>query len=41
MNQLNIIAVGPLIIESLWEKKRVSTGALRALEDALVVQTKI
>ena len=32
--------VGPLIIESLWAKKRVSTGALRALDDPLVVQTK-
>ena len=34
-------AVGPLIIESLWAKKRVSTGALRALDDPVVVQTKI
>ena len=33
--------VGPLIIESLWEEKRVSTGALRALDDPVVVQTKI
>ena len=33
--------VGPLIIESLWAKKRVSTGALRALDDQPVVQTKI
>ena len=33
--------VGPLTIESLWAKKRVSTGALRALDDPLVVQTKI
>ena len=33
--------VGPLIIESLRAKKRVSTGALRALDDPLVVQTKI
>ena len=33
--------VGPLIIESLWTKKRVSTGALGALDDPLVVQTKI
>ena len=32
--------VGPLIIESLWAKKRVSAGALRALDDPLVVETK-
>ena len=32
---------GPLIIESSRAKKRVSTGALRALDDPLVVQTKI
>ena len=33
--------VGPLIIESLRAKERVSTGALGALDDPLVVQTKI
>ena len=33
--------VGPLIIESLWAKKRVSTGAHGALDDPLVVQTEI
>ena len=33
--------VGPLVIESLWAKKIVSTGALGALDDPLVVQTKI
>ena len=33
--------VGPLIIESPRAKKWVSTGALRALDDPLVVQTKI
>ena len=33
--------VGPLIIESLQTKNRVSTGALGALDDSLVVQTKI
>ena len=33
--------VGPLIIESLRAKERVSTRALRALDDPLVVQTKI
>ena len=32
--------VGPLIIESHWAKKRVSTGALGALDDPPVVQTK-
>ena len=32
--------VGPLIIESFWAKKPVSTGALEALDDPLVVQTK-
>ena len=36
-----IFTVGPLIIESLWAKKRVSTGALGALDNPLVVQTKI
>ena len=33
--------IGSLIIESLWAKKRVSTGALEALDDPLVVQMKI
>ena len=33
--------VEPLIIESLWAKKRVSTGALKALDDPLVVQMRI
>ena len=33
--------VRPQIIESLWAKKRVSIGALRALDDPLVVQTNI
>ena len=33
--------VGPLIIESFWAEKRVSTGALEALDDPLVVQAKI
>ena len=32
--------VGPLIIESLWAGKLVSTGALEALNDLLVVRTK-
>ena len=31
--------VGPLIIESLWRTKHVSTGALEDLNDLLVVQT--
>ena len=38
---LEATTVGPLIIESFWAKKRVSTGALGALDDPLVVQTKI
>ena len=33
--------VGPLIFESSGAEKRVSTGALEALNDPLVVQTKI
>ena len=37
----HVSTVGPLIIESLWAKKRVSTGALEALDDPLVVQMKI
>ena len=36
-----LITVGPLIIESFGAKKRVSTGALEALDDPIVVQTKI
>ena len=36
-----LCTVGPLIIESLWTKKRVPTGAPRALDDLLEVQTKI
>ena len=38
---LPLLTVGPLIIESLWAKKRVSTGALKARDDPVVVQTKI
>ena len=41
MYQLILHTVGPLIIESFQAKKRVSTGALGALDDPLVVQTKI
>ena len=41
LDALILYTVGPLIIESLWAKKRVSTGALGALDDSLVVQTKI
>ena len=33
--------VGPLIIQSFRVKHRVSTGALGALDDLLVVQTKL
>ena len=33
--------VGPQIIESFWAEKRVSTGALGALDDPPVVQTNI
>ena len=36
-----LYTVGPLIIESLWANKRVSTGALGALDDPLIVHTKI
>ena len=36
-----LTTVGPLIIESFQAKKRVSTGALGALDDPFVVQTKI
>ena len=39
--QANLGTVGPLIIESLWAEKRESTRALGALDDPLVVQTKI
>ena len=38
---LYLHTVGPLIIDSIRVKKRVSTGALGALEDPRVVQTKI
>ena len=38
---IKMYTVGPLIIESFQAKKRVSTGALRALDDPLAVQTKI
>ena len=38
---LQSLTVGPLIIELLRVKKRVSTGALGALDDPRVVQTKI
>ena len=41
MLTLPVNTVGPLIIESLWTKNRVSTGALGALDDPFVVQTKI
>ena len=33
--------IEPLIIESFWAKKRVSTRALGALDDPLVVPTNI
>ena len=33
--------VGPLLIESFWAEKRVSTRALGALDDPVVVQTNI
>ena len=33
--------VGPLVIELLWTQKRVSTGAPGALDNPLVVQTKV
>ena len=36
-----VCTVEPLQIESLWAKKRVSTGALRALDGPLVVETMI
>ena len=36
-----LYTVGPLIIESHWAKKWVSTGALEALDDPFVVQIKI
>ena len=38
---IKIHTAEPLIIELLWAKKRVSTAALPALDDPLVVQTKI
>ena len=36
-----VISVGPLMIESPWAEKRVSTGAMETIDDPLVVQTKI
>ena len=41
MRTSRVCTVGPLIIESLWAKKRVSTGALGPLDDPFVVQTKV
>ena len=41
LQALSLRTVGPLIIESLWARKWVSTGALEALDDPLVVQMKI
>ena len=38
---LKLTAVEPLIIEMLWAETRVSAGALVALDDLPVVQTKI
>ena len=38
--QYILYTVGPLIIESLWAKNGVSTGALEALDNPLVVQKK-
>ena len=35
----HLYTVWPLIIESLWTKKRVSTGAFGALDDPVVVQS--
>ena len=35
------VTVEPLSIESLWAEKRVFAGALGALDDSIVVQTKI
>ena len=40
-SMLTVSIVGPLIIEPLQAEKRVSTGAIGALDDLLVVQTKI
>ena len=39
--QVKRSTAGPLIIESSLAEKRVSTGALGARDDPLVVQTKI
>ena len=41
VNPVIVNTVGPLIIESLCERQRVSTGALRAPDDLLVVQMKV
>ena len=38
--KVNVYTVGPLFIESLWAKQRVSTGVLRARDDLRVVRTK-
>ena len=40
LNKHALHTVGPLIIVSFWMRNWVSTGALRALEDPPVVQTK-
>ena len=37
----HLYTVGSLIMKSLWAEKRVSTGALWALDNPLVVQMKI
>ena len=39
-NVIVYIPVGPLIIESPWAEKQVSTGALEALDDPSAVKTK-
>ena len=38
---LHLHTLGPPVVESLWARKQVSTGALGALDDPLAVQTKI
>ena len=38
---VDLNTVGPLIFESLWAEKRVSTGALEALDDPLEDQMNI
>ena len=37
----DVDTVGSLLLESLWARKRVSTGVHGALDDPPVVQTKI